>query len=177
MNSDREDLILMPSRGDSKVKMARHWSTLKHSCFSKQEKIDAVSICLVADKVTVIADKCELMFFGSGTLKPLRITRRERLKSAPYLRLKKRKRLFLKKKLKFFFRNFIEFFFRKTKKMDWVARRGPLARAPSALKEGHFRNCQHFCCSWRRNPLEKKQTFEKKSHNAEKLKGGTLWDF
>ena len=33
--------------------------------------------------------------------------------------------------------------------MDWVARRGSLARAPGALK----------------------------SHNAEKLKGGTLWGF
>ena len=33
--------------------------------------------------------------------------------------------------------------------MDRVARRGPLARAPGALKEGHFRNCQHFCRSWR----------------------------
>ena len=28
--------------------------------------------------------------------------------------------------------------------MDRVARRGPLARAPGALKGGHFRNCQHF---------------------------------
>ena len=33
------------------------------------------------------------------------------------------------------------------KKMDRVARRGPLARAPGALKGGHFRNCQHFCRS------------------------------
>ena len=60
--------------------------------------------------------------------------------------------------------------------MDRVARRGPLARAPVALKGGHFRNCQHFCCSWREDPLEKKQIFEK-SHNAEKLKRGTLWGF
>ena len=52
----------------------------------------------------------------------LRITRRERLKSAPYLRPKKRKRLFLKKKFKFFFRNFIEFFFEKPKKWtEWRA--------------------------------------------------------
>ena len=29
--------------------------------------------------------------------------------------------------------------------MDQVARRGPMARAPGALKGGHFRNCQHFC--------------------------------
>ena len=60
--------------------------------------------------------------------------------------------------------------------MDRVARRGPLARAPGALKGGHFRNCPHFCRSLRGDPLEKKQIFEK-SHNAEQLKGGTLWDF
>ena len=29
----------------------------------------------------------------------------------------------------------------KKQKMDRVARRGPLARAPDALKGGHFRNC------------------------------------
>ena len=33
------------------------------------------------------------------------------------------------------------------KKMDRVARRGPLARAPGALKGGHFRKCQLFCRS------------------------------
>ena len=33
------------------------------------------------------------------------------------------------------------------KRMDRLARRGPLARAPGALKGGHFRNCQHFCRS------------------------------
>ena len=61
--------------------------------------------------------------------------------------------------------------------MDRVARRGPLARAPGALKVGHFRNCQHFCRSWRGDPLEKKQIFGKKSHHAGKLKRGTLWGF
>ena len=35
----------------------------------------------------------------------------------------------------------------KNQKMDPVARWGPLARAPGALKGGHFRNCQHFCRS------------------------------
>ena len=40
--------------------------------------------------------------------------------------------------------------------MDRVARRVPLARAPGALNGGHFRNCQHFCRSWRGDPLEKK---------------------
>ena len=62
---------------------------------------------------------------------------------------------------KFFFRNYI------FKKMDRVARRGPLARAPGALKEGHVRNCQHFCRRWRGDPSEKKQIFEK-NLNAQK---------
>ena len=35
----------------------------------------------------------------------------------------------------------------KAKKINRVARRGPLARAPGALKRGHFRKCQHFCRS------------------------------
>ena len=34
-----------------------------------------------------------------------------------------------------------------TQKMDRVARRVPLARAPGALKGRHFQNCQHFCRS------------------------------
>ena len=43
--------------------------------------------------------------------------------------------------------------------MDRVAGRGPLARYPGALKGGHFRKRR------------------KKSHNAENLKGKTLWHF
>ena len=35
----------------------------------------------------------------------------------------------------------------KNQKVDRVARRGPLARAPGALKGELFRNCQHFCRS------------------------------
>ena len=42
------------------------------------------------------------------------------------------------------------------KSRDRVARRGPLARAPGALK---------------------RKKFQKKSHNAEKLKGGLFWVF
>ena len=91
-------------------------------------------------------------------------TSRDRPKSAPYPRLKNSKRT---SKCQF---TVLEN--RKPKKMDRMARRGPLARAPGALKRGHFRNCQHFCRSWRGDPLEKKQIFEKKSHNAEKLNGG-----
>ena len=58
--------------------------------------------------------------------------------------------------------------------MDRVERRGPLARAPGALKGGNFRNCQHFCRSWRGDPSEKKQILEKKSHNAKNWKGDPL---
>ena len=60
----------------------------------------------------------------------------------------------------------------KPKKIDRVARRCPLARAPGALKGGHFRNCQHFCRSWRVDPLEKKQIFEKKVSQCRKTERG-----
>ena len=93
-------------------------------------------------------------------------TSQDRPKSVPYPRLKNSKTT---SKCQF---TVLENW--KTKKMDRVARRGPLARASGALKGGHFRNCQHFCRSWRGNLLKKKQIFEKKSHNAEKLKGGPL---
>ena len=76
-------------------------------------------------------------------------TSRDRPKSAPYPRLKNSKKtskcqvLFYSTLKKKFRKNYI------LKKMDQVARRGSLARAPGALK----------------------------SHNAEKLKGWTLWGF
>ena len=81
-------------------------------------------------------------------------TSRDRPKSAPYPRLKNSKKT---SKCQVFFyssrksKTFRNFFLEKlhTKKMDRVARRGSLARALGALT----------------------------SHNAEKLKGGTLWDF
>ena len=60
--------------------------------------------------------------------------------------------------------------------MDRVARRGPLARAPGALKGGHFRNRQHFCRSWRGDPLEKNK-FSKKSLTLPKNWKGDLWGF
>ena len=88
-----------------------------------------------------------------------RKTSRDRPKSAPYQRLKNSKRTF---KCQFTVLENL-----KTKKMDRVARRGPLARAPAALKEGHFRNCL-----WRKNKFSKK-----KSHNGEKLKGGPFGIF
>ena len=85
----------------------------------------------------------------------LGVTSRDRPKSAPYPRLKNSKKtskcqvlFYSTRKSKFFEKKI----FRKNyilKKMDRVARRGSLAQAPGALK----------------------------SHNAEKLKGGTLWGF
>ena len=58
--------------------------------------------------------------------------------------------------------------------MDQVARRGLLARAPGALIGRHFRNCQHFCRSWRGDPLEKKQIFGKKSQCRQTERGDPL---
>ena len=112
-------------------------------------------------------------------------TSRDQPKSAPYPRPKNSKKtskcqvfsFTLLENRKFFENFFFEnISFRKNyilKKMDRVARRGPLARAPGALKGGHCQICEHFCRSWRGNPLEKKQIFGEKSHSAEKnWKGG-----
>ena len=64
--------------------------------------------------------------------------------------------------------------------MDRVARRDPLARAPGALKGDTYEIVNIFVAveGGTLGPFgEKKQIFEKKSHNAEKLKRGTLWGF
>ena len=89
-------------------------------------------------------------------------------KPAPYPRLKNSKRTSKSQ--------FTVLENRKSKRMDRVARRGPLARAPGALKGGHFRNCKHFCRSWRGDPLEKKQIFEKNLTMPKNWKGNP-WDF
>ena len=68
-----------------------------------------------------------------------RETSRDRPKSAPCPRLKNSKSTSKSQ--------FTVLENRKSKKMDRVMRRGPLERAPGALKGGHFRNCQHFCRS------------------------------
>ena len=65
---------------------------------------------------------------------------------------------------------------KKATKMDRVARRSPLARAPGALKGGHFRNCKHFCRS-SRGTLWRKNKFSKKVPQCRKTERGTLWDF
>ena len=61
--------------------------------------------------------------------------------------------------------------------MDRVARRGPLARAPGALKGDTSETVNIFVAVEGRTLWRKKQIFEKKFHNAKKLKGRTLWDF
>ena len=61
---------------------------------------------------------------------------------------------------------------RKTKKMDRVARRGPLARAPGALKGGHTSEIVNIFVAVEGGTLWRKKF--SKSHNAEKLKGETL---
>ena len=66
-------------------------------------------------------------------------TSRDRPMSVPYARHKDSKR---NSKYQF---TILEN--RKTKKMDRMARRGPLARPPGALKVGNVQNCQHFCRS------------------------------
>ena len=49
-------------------------------------------------------------------------------------------------------------------KIEKAKKNGP----SGALKGGHFRNCQHFCRSWRGDPMEKKQIFEKKVSQCRK---------
>ena len=57
-------------------------------------------------------------------------------------------------------------------------RRGPLARAPGALKDGDTSEIVNIFVAVEGGTLWRKNNFSKKmSHNAEKLKGGTLWDF
>ena len=70
--------------------------------------------------------------------------------------------------------------------MDRVARRGPLARPPGALKSHNAEKLKGDPLRFFNNhsvakheKIEKKNfIFGKKFYNAEKkLKGGTLWDF
>ena len=65
----------------------------------------------------------------------------------------------------------------KPKKVNRVARRGPLTRAPGTLKGGTLLKLSAFLSQLKGDPLAKKQIFEKKSHNAEKQKGGPFGIF
>ena len=115
-------------------------------------------------------------------------TSRDRPKSAPYPRLKNSKKTSKCQVFVYSSRNSKIFFLKKlhTKKMDRVARRGSLPRAPGALttmpknwKGGPFEVFQHpFCRKTWKNWRKKFFYFrEKISQCRKKLKGGTLWDF
>ena len=54
---------------------------------------------------------------------------------------------------------------------------GPASASPWRAKRGTLTKLSTFLSQLKGDSSEKKQIFEKKSHNAEKLKGGTLWDF
>ena len=65
------------SSGDSKVTMFTDDTRLINagitSAFLKQKAFDADSDRLAANKITIIADKCEMMIFEPGNQKPLKI--------------------------------------------------------------------------------------------------------
>ena len=65
---------------------------------------------------------------------------------------------------------------RKTKKNGPSGAPGPASASPWRAKRGTLPKLSTFLSQLKGDPLEKKQIFEK-SHNAEKLKGGTLWEF
>ena len=58
-------------------------------------------------------------------------------------------------------------------KIEKAKKNGPPWRA----KRETLPKLSTFLSQLKGDPLEKKQISEKKSYNAEKLKGGTLWDF
>ena len=96
-------------------------------------------------------------------------TSRVRPKSASYPRLKNSKRTSRSQ--------FTVIQNQKSKKMDRVARRDPLTRTPGALKVGTLLKLSTFLSQLKGDHLAKKQIFEKKSHNAEKQKGGPFGIF
>ena len=104
----------------------------------------------------------------------MKLTSRDRPNSAPYPRLKNSKKtskcqvfsFTVLENRKIFEKKLFEKTTYPKKWTEWRAKRGTLPKFStflSQLKGG--------------DPSEKKQIFEKKIHNAEKLKGGTLWDF
>ena len=101
-------------------------------------------------------------------------TRRERLKSALYLRLRKRKTLFSKKTN---IHSVAKYQISKKLKGDHLEEKKLEKKSHNTekLKGGPFGVFKHpICCKTSKkltgDPLEKKK-LEKKSHNAEKLKG------
>ena len=67
--------------------------------------------------------------------------------------------------------------------MDQVALRGPLARAPSALKRGALPKLSTFLSQLKGGPFGKKQIFslekktKRKVSQCRKTERGALWDF
>ena len=112
-------------------------------------------------------------YFGPGLYRLcVFLTRRERLKSAPYLRLKKRKRLFLKKNLKFFFRNFIEFFFSKNQKNGLSGAPGPASASPWRAKRGTLPKLSTFLLQLKEESFGEKTNFRKKVSQCRKTERG-----
>ena len=93
-----------------------------------------------------------------------RKTRRERLKSAPYLRLKKRKTLLLEKNWNFW----KNFFFQKKSHSAEKCKRGD----PSGFIKHSVAKYQK---TQRGDPLGTLKNFRKKSHSAEKIQRGDPW--
>ena len=96
-------------------------------------------------------------------------TSRDRPKSVPYPRLKNSIRT---SKCQF---TVLEN--RKSKKNVPSGAPGPASASPWRAKRGTLPKLSTFLSQLKGDPLEKKNIFEKKSHNAEKLKGRSLWGF
>ena len=94
-------------------------------------------------------------------------TRRERLKSAPYLRLKKRKRLFLKKKLTIFSN-----FFSKNPKNGLSGAPGPASASPWRAKRGTLPKLSTFLLQLKEEPFGEKTNFRKKVSQCRKTERG-----
>ena len=95
------------------------------------------------------------------------LTSRDRSKSAPYTRLKNSKRT---SKCQFTVLNL-------QCQYEPSGAPGPTSASPWRAKRGTLPKLPTFLSQLKGDPLEKKQIFENKSHNAEKLKEGTLWNF
>ena len=99
-------------------------------------------------------------------------TRRERLKSAPYLRLKKRKRLFLKKNFKIFFSKFYRIFFSKNQKNGLSGAPGPASASPWRAKRGTLPKLSTCLLQLKEEPFGEKTNFRKKVSQCRKTERG-----
>ena len=99
------------------------------------------------------------------------VTRRERLKSAPYLKLKKRKRLFLKKNLNFFF-EILSNFFSKNQKNGLSGAPGHASASPWRAKRGTLPKLSTFLLQLKEEPFGEKTNFRKKVSQCRKTERG-----